>query len=66
MSNLFSKVYEDSDGIRYKLVSIEDNQFVLEVVDSPFSHIIEGVRERKSQLPPHTVEDYSSKLKNHV
>jgi len=48
---LFDKVYEDFDGVQYKLIEFKDNQFKLKVVDSPYDTIKEGVTEKMNELP---------------
>lgn len=59
--SIFDKIYEDHDGIRYKLVGFENNQYKLKVVESPYSTIKEGVVEEKSTLPPKS----HNKVKNY-
>lgn len=51
-----SRVYEDESGIRYKCVGFKNNQFKMEIIDSPVPEISEGITEWMDELPG-VVED---------
>lgn len=45
------RIYEDEDGIRYKVVGFSDQQYEMKIVDSPYSEIHEGITVKSKSLP---------------
>lgn len=46
-----NRLYEDKDGIQYQVIGFENNKYKMEVVNSPYPNISEGIIEMKDELP---------------
>lgn len=46
-----NRTYTDNQGIQYKCVGFKAGQYKMEVVDSPYPHINEGVTQLMDELP---------------